>query len=276
MKLAISNIAWSAAKDKAAYGLMQRKKFSGLEIAPTRIFPQNPYGDLAAAEKWSCALKERYGLSVVSMQSIWYGRQENIFGSRGERSALLEYTKQAINFAGAVGAGNIVFGCPKNRRLPEKYIMCADSLHEYYKQAEGFFRTLGDYAMEHNIIIGMEANPVMYDTNFINTTQEALDFIAQVSSPGLRLNLDTGTMLANHESAAVLQGSADLIYHVHISEPGLAVIKERDIHFELADILRKGHYGGFISIEMSNRADFSAMAACMDYVERVFGEDEKL
>lgn len=39
MKLSISNIAWSAEHDAAMYKFLQQEGFSGLEIAPTRIFP---------------------------------------------------------------------------------------------------------------------------------------------------------------------------------------------------------------------------------------------
>lgn len=43
MDLSISNISWSAEQDSQVYELMQKHGFSGLEIAPTRIFPENPY-----------------------------------------------------------------------------------------------------------------------------------------------------------------------------------------------------------------------------------------
>lgn len=38
MKLSISNIGWDAEQDEAVYRLMGAYGFSGLEIAPTRIF----------------------------------------------------------------------------------------------------------------------------------------------------------------------------------------------------------------------------------------------
>ena len=40
-KLAISNIAWHKSDDEAVYTAMQQAGFTGLEIAPTRIFPRN-------------------------------------------------------------------------------------------------------------------------------------------------------------------------------------------------------------------------------------------
>ena len=43
MKLSISNIAWDTSEDKMIYELMQNHGCSGLEIAPTRVFPEHPY-----------------------------------------------------------------------------------------------------------------------------------------------------------------------------------------------------------------------------------------
>ena len=43
MKLSISNIAWDGSQDGKVYELMIWYGYSGLEIAPTRIFPEAPY-----------------------------------------------------------------------------------------------------------------------------------------------------------------------------------------------------------------------------------------
>ena len=39
MKLSFSNIAWSAEQDEKIYGALAARGFSGVEIAPTRLFP---------------------------------------------------------------------------------------------------------------------------------------------------------------------------------------------------------------------------------------------
>lgn len=74
MKLAVSNIAWEAGDDAHIYSLMEELGFSGLEIAPTRIFPSAPYDDLPAARRWAQELMRTHGFTVPSMQSIWFGR----------------------------------------------------------------------------------------------------------------------------------------------------------------------------------------------------------
>jgi len=39
MKLAISNIAWQDTDEKEIFDIMRRLDIKGLEIAPTRLFP---------------------------------------------------------------------------------------------------------------------------------------------------------------------------------------------------------------------------------------------
>lgn len=254
MKLAISNIAWDAMQDETVYGLMKQYGFSGLEIAPTRIFPDSPYGRTAEARQWSRDLNRRYGFTVPSMQSIWYGRKERLFGSEEERQELMEYTKKAITFAAAVGCRNLVFGCPKNRILPDG----GDP-----ETAIPFFREIGDFAYENGTVIGMEANPVIYGTNYINDTASAVALIRSVNSKGFRLNLDVGTMIENGESLDVLEGAADLINHVHISEPNLKPVKIRTLHHDLIAFLKEHGYQGVISAEMGKPDNLECLRQVM-------------
>lgn len=275
MQLAISNIAWSCEYDGQMYKMMEKYGFGGLEIAPTRIFEQKPYDCLSEGKKWAENLRTEYGLSVVSLQSIWYGRNESLFGSYEERQALLEYTKRAIDFACAVGAKNIVFGCPKNRKIPMvlgESFTNSSKIDTYYNQALNFFSVLGDYAASNGVVIGMEANPVMYNTNFINTTLEALNLVKQVDSLGFRLNLDIGTMLINNEPIGILTDNVDLISHVHVSEPGLEPVKHYALHDQLAELLAINGYSGYVSIEMKKCTDLSVIYDSLDYIRSVFGE----
>ncbi len=79
MKLSISNIAWSSENDEEMYKYISDNKFSGLEIAPTRIFANDPYNQLDKAKEFAEKLEQNYNLKISSMQSIWFGKQEKIF-----------------------------------------------------------------------------------------------------------------------------------------------------------------------------------------------------
>lgn len=263
MKLAVSNIGWDAEDDKEVYKFMKKAGFTGLEIAPTRIFQETPYDKMEQAQRWSDELESEYGFVIPSMQSIWFGRQEKLFGSDEERATLVQYTKKAIDFAATIHCHNLVFGCPRNRVIPEG----ADP-----EIGVRFFREIGDYALKKGTVIGMEANPPIYNTNYINDTVSALQLISEVDSKGFMLNLDVGTMIQNEEDVFELKGKVHLINHVHISEPGLKPIEDRQLHKELKSLLDEENYQGFVSIEMGKIEDMSLIEKKLNYVSDLFND----
>lgn len=264
MKLAISNIAWKSENDKGAYELMRKHGFLGLEIAPTKIFGEKPYECLKQARLFAKQLKAEQGFNVVSMQSIWYGKKENLFNSRTERLELLNYTKKAVDFANAVGCKNLVFGCPKNRAVSAE--------KSYYKTAVCFFKEISQYALGQKAVIALEANPVIYNTNFINTTASAIELIKMVDCRGFMLNLDVGAMVYNNESVFELKGHINLISHVHISEPYLKPIQKRKLHKELKELLLSEGYEGYVSIEMGKTENLTETEKALEYISEVFNE----
>lgn len=261
MKLSISNIAWTSEKDSAVYELMKKYEYSALEIAPTRIFPINPYEDLKKVKAWWETFYKDAGFTISSMQSIWYGRNEKLFSTMEERNSLVNYTKKAIDFATTISCGNLVFGCPKNRYFPEQ---------ANWQEGVAFFREIGDYAYSKGTVIGMEANPAIYGTNYINDTASAIDLIKTVNSKGFLLNLDVGTMVANEESISTIKQEVRLINHVHISEPHLKVLEKRTLHKNLAKLLKEEGYEGYISIEMGCQEEVHKIEKCLCYVKEVF------
>lgn len=266
VKLCISNIAWDSSVDEYMYKCLADNGFNGVEIAPTRVFSEHPYDHLSEAAAWSTKIKETYGLEIPSIQSIWYGRSENIFTSQRERMILFEYTKKAILFAEAVGAQNVVFGCPVNRN---GYTRCEDENKK--KNTIDFFRELGEYALFHNTVIGFEANPIIYQTDFINMTKEAIAFIEEVDSQGIKLNLDIGTLIYYDEKIDILENKIGMINHVQISEPRLGIINKNPIHQSLSFILKKAKYNRYVSIEMRKQDGLDAIQKSISYVKDIFG-----
>lgn len=257
-QLSISNIAWDKADDETVYAAMQQYGFTGLEIAPTRVFGPDPYDNLTGAALFGGYLRQKYGFSVPSMQSIWYGQTGNIFNS-ADAEPLLDYTAAAFQFAHAVNCPSLVFGCPKNRTKPEQ----GDTAN-----AERFFRSAGALAARYGVRLAIEANPPIY-TNYLNHTADAFALVKKLDSPGLSVNLDLSTMLAQGESLQSIVGDLGLVSHVHISEPGLKPIQKRPEHKELALLLGAVGYKGFISVEMG-KTDATTVQNTLAYMAEVF------
>ena len=227
-QLAISNIAWQKDDDETVYAAMQQAGFTGLELAPTRIFSEAPYENLTSALLFGGYLKNRWGFSVPSLQSIWYGQKGNI------------YTAQAFQFAHSLNCPSLVFGCPKNRMRP---------LGANDAAAEAFFMQAGNLAARYGVHLALEANPPMY-TNYLNGTADAFALVKRLDNPGLSVNLDLSTVLAQGEHLQSFIDDMQYVSHVHISEPGLVPIERRPEHKELALLLGAvGYRGGVRMIE---------------------------
>lgn len=243
------------------YQFLQGCGFQGLEIAPTRIFPEAPYEKLSEAKEWAGELKVKYGLVVPSMQSIWYGHQEKIFGSKEERKILIDYTKKAIDFAEVIGCKNLVFGNPKNRDT--------DDVPGNYPTAIDFFREIGDYALAHNTTIAIEPNPTIYNTHFLNYTEQAVEMAYKCGSEGVKVNVDLGTIIYNEEDINYLKQIPEYISHVHISEPGLSAIEKREFHRQILEVLQSIDYNRFVSIEMGNKGDLAKVKEIVKYIKNI-------
>ena len=99
--------------------------------------------------------------------------------------------------------------------------------------AEAFFMQAGNLAARYGVRLAIEANPPMY-TNYLNGTAEAFSLVKRLDNPGLAVNLDLSTMLAQGEKLQNFVDDLKYVSHVHISEPGLAPIQKRPEHKELA------------------------------------------
>lgn len=263
MKYAISNIAWSPEEDEMMYDYLSERRM-GLEIAPSRIYPWKksdstgrtvgPYDHAREAQDWARDMYNYYGIKIVSMQSVLNGIQANIFGSDRENRSLILYMKKAIDFAFALKCKNLVFGCPINRNIPDGYDMVKAG-----QVASAFFAELTMYAAQRGVVIAIEANPVNYNTNFINFTSQAFDLVRFISkevgknaSAFFKVNLDLGAIVTNGESVYELLNdkTIPLINHVHYSEPNLKMLRQREEHKAIKKMLEDNGYDNYISVEM--------------------------
>lgn len=262
-RLSASNIGWAPENDETVLTALRAAGFAGLEIAPTRLFPENPYDHMAEAAAFRAQLQSEWGLTVPSMQSIWYGVRGSIFDAAAH-PALLAYTEKAYAFANAVGCKSLVYGCPKNRTLPAGQ----ERDEALLKTGEDFFAKAGALARRYGVRLAIEANDRSY-TNYLNTTAEVLALLRRLNEPGLAVNLDMAAVLAAGERVEDFAADLRWVSHVHISEPGLAPIRPRPEHARLAAVLRENGYPGFVSIEMG-RADPAAVQTAAAYVSEVF------
>ena len=120
--------------------------------------------------------------------------------------------------------------------------------------AEAFFMQAGNLAARYGVHLALEANPPMY-TNYLNGTADAFALVKRLDNPGLSVNLDLSTVLAQGEHLQSFIDDMQYVSHVHISEPGL--------------LLGAVGYRGFVSVEMAH-TDVDTIRRTMDYIAEVF------
>ena len=254
MKLAMSNIAWSPRERIAAYRILANAGFSGLEIAPGLFFHAAEAPLVPADSVARKALNEitGFGLNLVSMQSLLFGVPDaGLFDGADARVAFEKGMNRAIELAGRFGIPNLVFGSPRQRRVPAGMAM-----DQALTEAAEVFRRLGDAALRAGTTITIEANPGAYGTNFLNTLEQALDFVGQVDHPAIAAILDLGAMRMNGVFDTVPEQAPGLmprLNHVHVSEPHLAPAPAPEHAAAITPVLqalRAEGYDKAVSIEM--------------------------
>ncbi len=199
------------------------------------------------------------------MQSIWYGKQEKVFGDSEERKALVDYTRKACEFAQTIGCHNLVFGNPRNRETL--------NLDRDYPVAIDFFHIIGEIAVEHDTKIAIEPNPTIYNTHFINYTEQAVEMVDRANSKGLKVNYDLGTVIENQEDISYIHSIDAYVNHIHISEPYLAPIDFRHKAYHKALVAyAKQHGQTFLSIEMGSKVDLETVKQIVQYLKKLTDE----
>lgn len=251
MNLSISNIAWLPEDKSKVYNFLNQQKVKGIEIAPklflhdiNNIFKLNK----KEARKYLEDLS-RYNLKIISMQSLLFDAKDcYLFQSIKQRNNFVNYLIKIIKLAKKLRVQNLVFGSPKNRIIPPhmKYI-------DAEKIAINTFKKIGKIAKQNNIYISIESSPKEYGTNFLNTIHQVHDFVKKVNSKNIKLILDVGSILMNSENKEIhkiIKKCINSINHVHLSEPYLKLIQNKNFIKKVISILKKYKYKKWISIEM--------------------------
>lgn len=243
MKLAVSNIAWSAEHDAAAYALLRHYGVSGLEVAPTRVWGSwdvQPHH----VEDFRAQLAEA-GLICSSLQAILYAKPElTLFD--GDARELYKHIKHVARIASALGAVPLVFGSPKNRHKGDR------TLEQACAEAAPIFQKMAAICLDQGVVLALEANPVEYQCDFLTNARAAATFVERVNHPGLRLHLDAAAMhLAGDDPVTILQDYGHLLVHAHASEPFLGDLAEPHVdHARFAAALRNQSWQHWVSLEM--------------------------
>lgn len=235
MRLAISNLAWTL--DQSAEDLdqiLQKYNVRDVEIAPSK-------------ENYAEILKDR---NVVSMQSILFGCNENIFGASNEVQKVEERLEQSIELARRLECSHLVFGCPRNRRMTLDSNR-SSKIDLQYSQAVKFFRRICD--KHEDIVIGFEPVSERYDCNFIKDFREVVEFVKKVDRKNFKVNLDLANIYDSNVIFDEVKRDIKYVSHIHVSETDLSEIRSSEILRKLVEFVKNDE-------DLSKRLVFSIEA----------------
>ena len=161
------------------------------------------------------------------------------------REKTAAYLEALVDLAGDLGAGVMVFGSPKQRRIAEGV-----SREQAEEWAEAAVRRLLPRLEAQNVRLAMEPLPPP-EADLWLTAEETLAFVERIGHPSVGLHLDVKSMCAEGDPAAVILRYGDRAFYFHANDanrrgPGFGEV-------EFGPILRaleEAGYDDWVSVEV--------------------------
>ena len=237
-KLCVSNICINNVSQIQFACLLKLYGIKNIQIAPTKLIKS--WKNL---EDLDLSFYKKLGINVYSLQSITYRLNDlNIFDNTYQKLKI--HLKRVIDFAEKNNIKVIVFGCPRNRKVINK------SLNNN-KSFINFFKDLGDYIKDKNVIICLENNSKKYNCNFINTINECSNLVRAIDKKNIKMMVDLGNIMMENDNLEDIDKNLDIIYNIDISHKFMKDFEKIDksnIYF--SNKIKKIKYDKIINLEM--------------------------
>lgn len=189
---------------------------------------------------------EAAGLGVTASGALAPGLR--FYGSPGAAKKAGAYLRGVIETAAALGADVLCGPLCK----PVGDLDLSVPLEVQRQRAAESFRPVAEFAEKRHVVLAIE--PLnRFETNFLNTVEQGVQFCAEVGSPAVGLLLDTFHMgIEEKRVAEAIDGAArdGALAHFHASEndrgiPGTGQVRWPDVR----KALRKAAYDGWVVLE---------------------------
>ena len=213
------------------------------------------------------------GIRVVSLQSITFGLADWGAFDPATAPALLAHLLAVLAAAVNRGAELVVFGAPRNRRLPGPSAgLDGDAVDAAFVR---FARILGDYLeyldsisgpvsgpVSAPLIICIEPNSEGYGCNYLTTVRAAGRLVRAVAHPRVRLMVDAGNIAMEAEGGRMrddvehVAEFADVLHHADAANPYMRPLLDHTSdeweprHRAFRAVLDGMGYTGRVNLEM--------------------------
>ena len=266
MKFSVSNIAWHPKDDTEVIKILKKNKISYIDIAPSLF--QNLETNYSASEfiKLRNFWKSE-SINFHSMQSLLYGLGNYSIFINSEHKILIERLKKTFEIAEILEVKNLIFGSPKNRIFVHK------KREENLKIAKEFFNNVSNVMADFNCILSIEPNPKLYGSDFIVNSMECINFIKDINKKNLRVHIDIGSSKINNENLNnIFRNNSYLINSIHISEPNLIKIYDKNHHIISSKSIKKYCKNNILSIEIANKniKNLQELSSNISFIKEIY------
>jgi D-psicose/D-tagatose/L-ribulose 3-epimerase len=195
----------------------------------------------------------------------------DFYTTAARRKAARKYVRAAVQVAADLGA-SVLCG-PLYKAVGDTD--SSETLAVQRRETAKEFRPLADFA--HAVGVTLAFEPLnRFETNFLNTTADAVRFAKSVKSPGAGLLLDTFHMhIEEKDTAAAIRqaGKAGMIAHFHAAENDRGTAGSGQVAWEVsAKALRGARYNKWVMLEtfsQSNQAIRKAVSCWRPFYKSV-------
>lgn len=268
MKFSICNEMFQGWEWERICDVAKEIGYCGIEVAPFTFASRAELISFTQREKIRAAAESR-GLQIVGLHWLLVG-PTGLHITHPDPQVRLEtaaYFRELIDLCGDLGGRVMVVGSPKQRNL-----LPGISFSQGVEYAQEVFERCLERAASRGVVLALEPLGPK-ETNFIQTTAEAIELIEWISHPSFQLNLDVKAM--SDESMpipAIIRSAAEYLVHVQVNDPNLLGPGMGAVEYEpIIAALREAKYDGWLSVEAF---DFKPGAetiarASMEYLRRV-------
>jgi sugar phosphate isomerase/epimerase len=269
MKFAICNEIFQGWKLEETLAHAASLGYAAVEVAPFTL--ADSVTDISATERRAMReAAERHKIEIAGVHWVLV-KPEGLYINHPDRSLrerTANYFCDLVDFCADLGGKVMVVGSPKQRN-----VLPGVSPEQASEWAAATFRNAVARAEQREVTICFEPLAPA-ETNFINTSAEALQFIQQVPSPRFKIILDVKAMCSEtNPIPQIIRESWPHFAHFHANDRNLKGPGFGDVDFKpIAAALKEVGYQGLVSVEVFSFDEGAEAIASrsLEYLERVF------
>lgn len=244
MKLSVSTAVYGMADLKKIIFRVAELGYDAVELTAALHIPvQTPTEKRKEVKGWIRSA----GIECSALHYIFDGSIRLLSADPQEMKRSIEYMRKIIDVSSDVECKTVIVGSGgKTRSFESDW-----DREESVKCITEVIRESGEYAKDKGVVLAMEAIN-RYETNFLNTLKEAVDFAAMVNHPHVRTMADTYHMNIEEVCPAdEIRKYGHTLANLHLADSNRYAPGEGHFDFvSLAQALKEINYSEYCSFEV--------------------------